>query len=924
MQEKLTNQLIEQKIIVKGARMHNLKNVDVEIPRNNLVVVTGVSGSGKSTLTIDTIFAEGQRRYVESLSAYARQFMSRMDKPDVDYIKGLSPAIAIEQKTTTGTTRSTVGTLTEIYDYLRLLYAKIGRTFSPISGNEVLRQEVTDVINYCLTLDETQKIQILSPIKQLTETTIKTLKSENIQRLLIDNDVVSIDDIDVEKHSAAKEKFILIDRATAKKDEANQHRLADSVQLAFSFGKGECVIDVPQVERLHFSNAFELDGIQFEVPSINFFNFNSPYGACPTCEGFGSTIGIDETLVIPDQSLSFYEDAVVPWRTENGKYWKNQFIKGASKIDFPIHKPIINLSEEQLNVLWNGGKGFLGINDFFKDAESQTYKIQYRVLLAKYRGKTNCKDCQGTRLRKDAAYVKINGKSIGELLLLSIKNLKLFFDNLVLTEKEQHIAKRILLEINNRLQFMSNVGLEYLTLNRFSNTLSGGEAQRINLTRSLGSNLTDSLYILDEPSVGLHPHDSDKLIQILKYLKELGNTVIVVEHEEEMMRQADFIIDVGPNAGYLGGEIVFSGTYNDILKSSASLTAKYLNHILKIETPKQRRKANFFFSIEGIHHHNLINQNVKIPLNVLTVVSGVSGSGKTTLIKEIVFPALKSEIEKTPIKGGFYKKISGHHKSITQIEFVDQNPIGRSSRSNPITYIKAYDVIRDLFASQSLSKIRGYQPRHFSFNVDGGRCDDCLGEGEKIVEMQFLADVHLKCETCNGTRFKKEILDVQYNDKTIADVLELTVDEAILFFKDKKDIVQRLQPLHDVGLGYVRLGQSSSTLSGGEAQRVKLASFLGKGSAKGSVLFIFDEPTTGLHFHDIQKLLDAFNALIEQGHSIIVIEHNLEIIKCADWLIDLGPKGGDDGGKILFQGITTDILNCKESVTAKYLKKVLN
>lgn len=923
MPKVLTKNLEAQHIIVKGARMHNLKNIDVTIPRNNLVVITGVSGSGKSSLTIDTIFAEGQRRYVESLSSYARQFLSRMDKPDVDYIKGLSPAIAIEQKTTTGTTRSTVGTLTEIYDYLRLLYAKIGRTYSPISGNEVVKNEVADVLDFIKTLDDTQKIQILAPIHDTTTKGIQSLIAENIQRLLVDENAVIIDELDISKLPNANSVFALIDRAVAEKTEENLHRLADSIQLAMSISNGTCVIDIPQKEKVSFSTAFELDGMEFEVPSVALFNFNSPYGACKTCEGFGTVLGIDSDIVIPDKTISFYEGAVVPWRTTNGEYWKKQFIKGAAIVDFPIHRPIMDLSKEQLNFLWKGGPGFLGINDFFKDVESQTYKIQYRVLLSKYRGKTDCPECKGSRLRADTEYVKINQKSIGDVLQMSIKDLKSFFDNIVLTEKEQHIAKRILLELRNRLQFMSDVGLEYLTLNRFSNTLSGGEAQRINLTRNLGSNLTDSLYILDEPSVGLHPDDTGKLIAILKHLKNLGNTVIVVEHEEEMMRQADFIVDVGPNAGYLGGEIVFVGTYNEILNNDKSWTAKYLNHIIEIELPKQRRKPNYFFKIEGIFYHNIKNETVEIPLNSLTVVTGVSGSGKTTLIKDIVYPILKTEVEKIPTKAGFYKNISGHYKTLTHIEFIDQNPIGRSSRSNPITYIKAYDAIRDLFSKQSLSKIRGYQIRHFSFNIDGGRCDECKGEGEKVVEMQFLADVHLKCESCNGKRFKNEILEVQYQGKNIAEILELTVDEAIIFFEKEKDIASKLQPLQDVGLGYIRLGQSSSTLSGGEAQRVKLASFLGKGNSKEKVLFIFDEPTTGLHFHDINKLLDAFNALIEIGHSIIVIEHNLEVIKCADWLIDLGPKGGDEGGRILFQGVPENILNVKESITAKYLKDKL-
>ncbi|QQR96878.1 MAG: excinuclease ABC subunit UvrA [Sphingobacteriales bacterium] len=921
MQQKLTKPNELQRIIVKGARMHNLKNIDVEIPRNKLIVITGVSGSGKSSLTIDTIYAEGQRRYVESLSSYARQFMARMDKPDVDYIKGLSPAIAIEQKTTTGTTRSTVGTLTEIYDYLKLLYAKIGRTYSPITGNEVIKHDVDDVINYIKTLPSEQKIQILAPIKNINQNTITNLRSERIQRLYINNDVVSIDDIDT--LDATQNTYTIIDRLTADSSEDNLHRIADSVQFAFSIGNGNCTIDVPSIEQKHFSNSFDSDGIQFEIPSVSFFNFNSPYGACPTCEGFGTILGIDHDLVIPDKTLSFYEDAVVCWKSDNFKPWKKQFIKGSSAYNFPIHRPIIELDKEQYNLLWNGGNGFMGISDFFKDIENQTYKIQYRVLLSKYRGRATCTSCHGSRLRPDTNYVKIQRKDIGELLSLSIRELKYFFDNLELNTKEAIIAKRILIEIKNRLQFMTDVGLEYLTLNRFSNTLSGGEAQRINLTRSLGSNLTDSLYILDEPSVGLHPHDSSKLINILKYLRDLGNTVIVVEHEEEIMHQADYIVDVGPFAGYLGGEIIFAGSYDKIIKDKKSLTAKYLNHELNIELPKTRRKAINYIEFKGIYHHNIKNIDIKIPLQAITAVTGVSGSGKTTLIKHVIYPALKSLVENLPTKGGLYKSVSGYKNNLTQIEFIDQNPIGRSSRSNPITYIKAYDAIRDLYSKQNLSKIRGYQPKHFSFNVDGGRCDACEGEGEQVIEMQFLADVHLKCESCNGTRFKSEILEVTYKDKNIAEILSMSVDTAMEFFEHNKDIINKIKPLQDVGLGYIQLGQSSSTLSGGEAQRVKLASFLGRGNNKGNILFIFDEPTTGLHFHDIHKLMAAFNALIDNGHSIIVIEHNVDVIKCADWLIDLGPKGGAEGGKLIFQGVTDDIVNAKESITAKYLKSKL-
>lgn len=913
----------DSKIFIKGARTHNLKNIDVEIPRNKLVVVTGVSGSGKSSLTIDTLYAEGQRRYVESLSSYVRQFMSRMDKPDVDYIKGLSPAIAIEQKTTTGTTRSTVGTLTEIYDYLRLLYAKTGKTYSPVSGKLVQKKDVADVIDYIKTLEENTKLQVLSPLKEINKNKLETLLQDGIQRLLIDNEIVRIEDINHDTVNKKKEMYVLIDRATAEQSEDNLYRLADSVNLAFSESDGICVIDVPGKTKKIFSNKFELDGIAFEIPSPQFFNFNSPYGACDKCEGFGTILGIDHDLVIPNKNLSIYEDAVVCWRGEVMSAWKKQLIKGAPKCDFPIHKPIADFTKEQYKTLWTGNQYFHGIHDFFKEVESQTYKIQYRVMLAKYRGRTACDQCNGSRLRPDTDYVKVGDKSIGDLLQMTIKNLYEHFEQLKIDKHDMQIASRILLEINNRLQFMVDVGLDYLSLNRFSNTLSGGESQRINLTRTLGSNLTGSLYILDEPSVGLHPHDTGKLINILKYLRDLGNTVIVVEHEEEAIRSADYLIDVGPLAGTLGGEIVFAGNADDIIKNPDSLTTQYLTGKLNIDVPKIRRKPINFIEIKGAKQNNLKNIDVKIPLNALSVITGVSGSGKTTLIKQILYPYLKIQLEGFGGKAGVFKEITGYKNKIKKIEFVDQNPIGRSSRSNPVTYIKAYDAIRDLFSAQSLSKIRAYQSKHFSFNVEGGRCDNCEGEGEQIVEMQFLADVHLVCEVCNGKRFKQEILEVNYNGKNIADVLELTVDDAIDFFKEKKDVVNKLKPLQDVGLGYVHLGQSSSTLSGGEAQRVKLASFLTKGVAKEPVLFIFDEPTTGLHFHDINKLLKAFNALIEIGHTVLVVEHNIDVIKCADWIIDLGPKGGDEGGYLVFEGTPENLVKNKESVTAKYLKEKL-
>ncbi len=925
MSKKLTKKTELQSIYIKGARTHNLKNVDVEIPRNKLVVITGVSGSGKSSLTIDTLYAEGQRRYVESLSSYVRQFLNRMDKPDVDYIKGLSPAIAIEQKTTTGTTRSTVGTLTEIYDYLRLLFAKIGKTYSPVSGKLVVKHEVSDVLDYIATLEENERIQILAPLTELSKPKLESLMQDGIQRLLLDDEVIPVEDVLGEnKFGKYQSKYILIDRATALQTEDNMHRLGDSINLAFAEGNGVCTIDVPGKKRKEFSNKFERDGMIFEIPSPQFFNFNSPYGACEKCEGFGTILGIDHDLVIPNKNLSIYEDAVASWKGEKMSWWKKQLIKGAPKQDFPIHKPIAQLTKEQYELLWNGCKDFHGIKDFFKDIESQTYKIQYRVMLAKYRGRTYCDVCNGSRLRPDTEYVQLQQKTVGELLQLPIKDLYDFFQKLKLDDREKKIANRILTEVNNRLQFMMDVGLDYLTLSRFSNTLSGGETQRINLTRSLGSNLTGSLYILDEPSVGLHPHDTGRLINVLKYLRDLGNTVVVVEHEEEAIRAADYLIDVGPHAGYLGGEIVFTGKISDGVKSSRSLTTQYLSGKLQVPVPKQRRKSINYITVNGAQQHNLKNIDVKIPLQSLTVVTGVSGSGKTTLIKQILYPALKIQLEGIGNKPGLFKDISGFKNKIKRIELVDQNPIGRSSRSNPVTYIKAYDAIRDLYASQSLSKVRGYQSKHFSFNVEGGRCDACEGEGEQVVEMQFLADVHLICEVCHGKRFKNEIQEVTYREKNIADVLAMTVDEAIEFFVDKKDVLQRLKPLQDVGLGYVQLGQSSSTLSGGEAQRVKLASFLTRGAAKDPVLFIFDEPTTGLHFHDINKLLGAFNALIEAGHTVVVVEHNLEVIKSGDWIIDLGPVGGSEGGHLIFEGTPENLVKNKASVTGKYLKEKLN
>ena len=926
-------------ILIKGARVHNLKNVTVEIPRNKLVVVTGVSGSGKSSLTIDTLYAEGQRRYAESLSAYARQFLNRMNKPDVDYIKGLCPAIAIEQKVITRTPRSTVGSMTEIYDYLRLLYARIGKTISPVSGKEVKKDDVTDVLNAITQLKEGDKVYILSTFKQHKNRDIKEelniLVQKGFSRVYIrqsvkglqPGEVFRIEDLlntkeDLTSYFVNHTSYILVDRIVVKDfDDDDKHRLADSIGTAFYEGEGDIYLEINGEQLLHFNNRFELDGIQFEEPVPNLFSFNNPFGACPTCEGFSQVLGIDSDLVIPDKRLSVYDGAVAPWKGEKLDWWRQQFIKGAKKINFPIHKAIADFSDKQYQILWEGSNGVLGINDFFKDVEQQLYKVQYRVLLSRYRGRTQCPDCNGYRLRKEALYVKINDRHIGELCEFPVKDLKVWFDALdkKLSDYDKQIAKRILLEVHHRLNTLLSVGLGYLTLNRLANSLSGGESQRIQLTRSLGSNLTNSLYILDEPSIGLHSRDTANLIRVLKELRDLGNTVVVVEHDEMMMREADHIIDMGPLASHMGGEVIAEGDYDEIIHNPESLTGKYLSGELKIESPKTLRKWNCSIKVEGARQHNLKNIIVEFPLNVLCVVSGVSGSGKTTLVKQILYPALQKIKGEFGDKVGFHKAITGDIESIAQIEMVDQNPIGKSSRSNPVTYIKAYDEIRDLFARQPLSKMRGFLPKHFSFNVDGGRCDTCKGEGEQVVEMQFLADVHLTCEVCGGKRFKEEVLEVQYRDKSIYDVLELSVDEAIEFFWQEKNLVKAIQPLSDVGLGYIKLGQSSDTLSGGEAQRVKLASFLGKSKGNGKILFIFDEPTTGLHFHDIKKLLTSFNALIEQGHSILVIEHNMEVIRSADWIIDLGPEAGDGGGFLVFAGKPADLKKNKQSHTASFL-----
>lgn len=913
-------------ILIKGARVHNLKNVTVAIPRNNLIVVTGVSGSGKSSLTIDTLFAEGQRRYAESLSAYARQFMQRMNKPDVDYIKGLCPAIAIEQKVITRTPRSTVGSMTEIYDYLRLLFARIGKTISPVSGREVKKDDVADVTAAIEQLHSGDKILVLAPFRKHKNRDIKEelgiLLQKGFSRLYTNNEIVRIEELLESKQDQndKHDKFILVDRLVAKHfDEEGKHRMADSINIAFYEGEGELLLLINGETFMQFSNKFELDGIVFEEPVPNLFSFNNPYGACPVCEGFSQILGIDPDLVIPNQQLSVYEGAVAPWKGEKLGLWREHFIKAAKKFDFPIHKPVVDLNEKQLALLWEGNKNVNGVNDFFKEVEQNLYKVQYRVLLSRYRGRTLCTSCKGYRLRKEALYVKVGGKHIGELCEWPVKDLQQWMDALLISDHEQQIAKRILIEIRHRIKTLLDVGLGYLTLNRLANSLSGGESQRIQLTRSLGSNLTNSLYILDEPSIGLHSRDTQRLIKVLKELRDLGNTVVVVEHDEMMMRQADYIIDMGPLASHLGGEVIAAGPYETIVNNKESLTGKYLSGSMAIDSPKKNRKWNRSVKVEGARQNNLKNITVEFPLHVLCVVSGVSGSGKTTLVKQILYPGLQKFKGEAVEKAGLHKSISGDIKTIAQIEMVDQNPIGKSSRSNPVTYIKAYDEIRELFSKQPMSKMRGFQPKHFSFNVDGGRCDSCKGEGEQVVEMQFLADVHLTCETCNGRRFKEEILEVKYKDKNIYDVLEMSVDDAIGFFADEKEVSRKIQPLSDVGLGYVKLGQSSDTLSGGEAQRVKLASFLGKGKTQGSILFIFDEPTTGLHFHDIKKLLASFDALIEQGHSVIVIEHNTDVIKSADWVVDLGPEAGEDGGKIVFAGKPSDLKKCKASYTGKFL-----
>lgn len=932
--------LAKEYIQIKGAKANNLKNVSLDIPKNKLIVFTGLSGSGKSSITMDTLFAEGQRRYVESLSSYARQFLMRMKKPEVDVIKGICPAIAIEQKVSTRNARSTVGTLTEIYDFFRLLFARVGKTYSPISGEVVKRHQVSDVVDFLMKQEEGAKAQLFIPLnhKYKERSVAKELDlflQKGYSRVLLNGELLWIEEflennteynLDSTDEELKSSFLVLVDRFGIKKDdEENTKRISDSVRTCFMESEGECVVDIINGGRESFNNRFELDGMEFLETTPQLFNYNNPYGACPKCEGFGKVMGIDENKVIADPTKSVYEGAVGCWRGEKNGRMLQVFLEHAHKFEFPVHEPYENLTRAQRRLLWTGNKYFRGIDAFFKELESKSYKIQNRVMLARYRGRTTCSVCDGGRLRKEASYVKINGKTIPDLVDIPVNELIEFFENIQLSETEEKIGKRLLLEIKNRLEFMINVGLGYLRIGRVSSTLSGGETQRLNLTRTLGSNLTSSMYILDEPSIGLHPRDTSRLVKVLHSLRDLGNTVIVVEHEEDIMRASDYLVDVGPKAGIEGGEIVFAGDFDSIYEeASESLTTKYLTGKMKIPVPKIRREGISKIQILGAKENNLKNIDVSIPLNVLTVVTGVSGSGKTTLIKQILYPALLQKLGEPYTKGiGRFNSLEGDFRKITQVEMVNQNPIGKSSRSNPVTYVKAYDAIRGLMANQQLAKLRGFKPKHFSFNVDGGRCDSCKGEGEQVVEMQFLADIRLECEACKGKRFKKEVLDVQYKGKDISDILGLSIDEALVFFESNKEIVQKIKPLQDVGLGYIKLGQSSSTLSGGEAQRVKLASFLVRESKNERILFIFDEPTTGLHFHDIQKLLDAMNALVDRGHSVVVIEHNMEVIKSADWIIDLGPEGGKDGGQLVYQGKPEELIHVKESYTGKYLAKSL-
>jgi excinuclease ABC subunit A len=940
----------QKHIIIKGSRVHNLKNLDVAIPKNKLVVVTGMSGSGKSSLAFDTLYAEGQRRYVESLSSYARQFLGRMNKPDVDYIKGIAPAIAIEQKVITSNPRSTVGTSTEIYDYLKLLFSRIGKTISPVSDGIVKKDSVTDVINFIMALPDETMATVLCPLYPHNNRSLKEelavlmqkgfvrvdyhgkisriealLEEEGLDNTVWDNteESTAVDRDRYKDHAV----HIVIDRITKNDSEETMSRLADSVQTAFFEGKGDCYVryqepDASEEKERFFCDRFELDGIRFEEPTPNFFSFNNPYGACKRCEGYGKVIGIDEDLVIPDKSKTIYEGAIAPWRGEKMREWNDELVKHSLKFDFPIHRQYNQLTAKEQKLLWTGNKYFRGLDEFFKEMEAQTYKIQYRVMLSRYRGKTTCPECKGSRLRHDATYVKINDHSITDVVLMALDKALEFFQNLTLNETDIIVGKRLLTEITNRLSFLNDVGLSYLTLNRLSNTLSGGESQRINLATSLGSSLVGSIYVLDEPSIGLHPKDTQRLITVLKSLRDVGNTVLVVEHEEEIMKAADHIIDIGPAAGTHGGELIFSGTYNEIIKDDNSLTGRYLSGKEEIAIPTSRRKWNDFIEIKGARENNLQHVTAKFPLGVFTAVTGVSGSGKTSLVKRILAPALQKTLgnyngEQT----GSYDAIEGDYAKIEQVELVDQNPIGRSSRSNPVTYVKAWDEIRNLFAARPVAKAAGLKPSAFSFNVEGGRCDVCQGEGEVKIEMQFMADIFLTCETCGGKRFKQHILDVTYNEKNVSEVLSMTIEEALEFFAAEPKIIAKIKPLFEVGLGYVQLGQSSNTLSGGEAQRIKLASFLVKGNNPHKTLFIFDEPTTGLHFADIKKLLKSFNALLEHGNTIIVIEHNMDVIKCADWIIDIGPEGGDRGGKVVFEGLPEDLIKVKGSYTGEFLKE---
>jgi excinuclease ABC subunit A len=921
-------------IHIKGARSNNLKDIELFIPKNKLVVVTGVSGSGKSSLIIDTLYAEGQRRYVESLSSYARQFLDRMKKPEVDYIKGICPAIAIEQKVSTSNARSTVGSLTEIYDYLRLLYARIGKTISPVSGQVVKKHEVSDIVNYIFSLPEGSKIQLLIPLQKRHDRSIAQeldlLMQKGYSRVFFRNELIAIEDLlsdgsidgSISVLEIKEDIKILIDRFVVNNDEDNRKRVADSVLNAISESEGECIIqNIADGQVQYFNNRFELDGLVFLEPSHQLFNYNNPYGACPKCEGYGKMLGIDPDKVIPDEGLSIYQEAVACWRGEKGKMWQEQLISVSNKFDFPVHKPYKDLTEEQKELLWTGNQFFDGIDAFFQELEDGAYKIQNRVMLSRYRGKTICNVCRGGRLRKEATYVKINDRDITKLINVPIDELLEFFNTILLSDHDKKIADRILTEITNRLQTMTEIGLGYLTIDRLASTLSGGETQRINLTRTLGSNLTNSLYILDEPSVGLHPKDTEKLVAVLKRLRDLGNSVVVIEHEEAVIRNADYIIDIGPEAGVHGGHLTYAGPYEKFISGiSGNLTSDYLTGIRKIAIPETKRKIIQKIKVLGARQHNLKNIDVTIPLQAMSVVTGVSGSGKTSLVKHILYPALKLLIN-DPVASspGKHESVTGDVRNIKMVEMISQSPIGKSSRSNPVTYVKAYDDIRKLFSDQQLSKIKGFEPKHFSFNVEGGRCETCKGEGYLTVEMQFLADVTLLCDECNGKRFKREVLEVTYQDKNIFDILDLTIEESLDFFNNKKNILARLQPLNDVGLGYIKLGQSSSTLSGGEAQRVKLASFLTKEYLSKNIFFIFDEPTTGLHFHDINKLMAAFNALVENGHTVLIVEHNMEVIRAADWVIDLGPSGGKEGGHLLFEGRPEELKNVKESFTAHYI-----